>query len=116
MVDKMVASRRPAEEDEDFVTRNSTAVFYSVTQSKKEPENATLSSLNCAHETLTKEVELIKYTVGFIDDDKRRWRIVNYDNREGVRATRSCAEFETEGILCKKILYIMRKKENNGPT
>ncbi|KAK2965675.1 hypothetical protein RJ640_001095, partial [Escallonia rubra] len=120
---RALASRRRAEKDEDFVTRNSKAVFYSGHPIEKRAgecytrnlfeilKKERKSSLNCAHETLTKEAHVITYIVGFIDDDKSRWRLVNYDNREGVRATCSCAKFETEGILCKHILYIMRKKK-----
>ncbi|KAK2985877.1 hypothetical protein RJ640_008701, partial [Escallonia rubra] len=94
---KQCSSILRAEGDEDFVTRNSKVVLFLVTQSKKDPESATL-------------ITCLRSSKKSGNDDKSRWRIVNYDNREGVRATCSCAKFETEGILCKHNLYIMRNK------
>ena len=42
--------------------------------------------------------------------DKKHWRLVNFRFLDKLDLTCSCAMFETYGILCKHILYVMKKK------
>ncbi|KAK2995203.1 hypothetical protein RJ640_000508 [Escallonia rubra] len=121
--DKAVYNRRYAEEDEDFKTMNSRAVLSydhpiearagacytrSLFEIFKKEWNA---SVSCLHITLSKEPGVTRYKVGLITVDKEKWRIVHYYSSESVKATCSCAKFETAGILCKHILYILKKKK-----
>nr|KAJ0225756.1 hypothetical protein LSAT_V11C100006250 [Lactuca sativa] len=121
--DKAVASRRAAEEDEDFKTMNSRPVLSSrhpieakagecYTRKvfeifKKEWMEATS---NLTHETISKTTEKIKYRVGQLDIDKKYWRIVTFYLSNKIHVTCSCAKYETCGILCKHILYVMKKR------
>ena len=66
---------------------------------------------NCTHETISKNGELIKYKVGLMNVEKERWKTVDYRISQDFRSTCSCAMFETQGILCKHILYVMKKKQ-----
>ncbi|KAK2993488.1 hypothetical protein RJ640_015172 [Escallonia rubra] len=70
-----------------------------------------MASVDCSHETLSKDVELTTYRVGPIIVEKEKWKIVCGHSSVDFRATCSCAKFETEGMLCKHILYIMKKKK-----
>ncbi|KAK2990920.1 hypothetical protein RJ640_028697 [Escallonia rubra] len=121
--DKAVYNRRHAEEDEDFKTMTSKAVLSSnhpierkagdwYTRSLfeifKKEWNA---SVSCSHITWSKEPNVTKYKVGLITVDKEKWRTVYYCSSEDVRASCSCAKFETAGILCKHVLYIFKKKK-----
>ncbi|GJY92410.1 FAR1-related sequence 5-like protein [Tanacetum coccineum] len=121
--DKAVNSRRAAEEDEDFKTMNSRAVLSSVhpieakagkcytrkifEKFEKEWKEATN---NLTHNTLNKSLEQVTYSVGQVNVEKKYWRTVNFSLLNKVDATCSCAMFETYGILCKHILYVMKKK------
>ncbi|KAK2979103.1 hypothetical protein RJ640_005854 [Escallonia rubra] len=121
--DNAVYNRRYAEEDEDFKTMNSRAVLSSdhpiearvkecytrsVFEIFKKEWNA---SVSCSHITLSKETDVTRYRVGLITVDKEKWRTVHYYSSENVNATCSCAKFETAGILCKHIIYILKKKK-----
>nr|XP_043615944.1 protein FAR1-RELATED SEQUENCE 5-like [Erigeron canadensis] len=121
--DKAVDDRRVAEEDEDFQTINTLPVLSSVhpieakagevyTRKifevfKKEWIEATN---NLTHETLSKSMEESSYKVGQLNVDKKYWRTVKFCFLNKVDARCSCAMFETHGILCKHILYVMKKK------
>ncbi|XP_052627548.1 protein FAR1-RELATED SEQUENCE 5-like [Lactuca sativa] len=121
--DKAVVSRRAAEEDEDFKTMNSRPVLSSIhpieakagecyTRKvfeifKKEWIEATN---NLTHETLSKSTKEIKYRVGQLNVDKKYWRIVSFCLLKKMHVTCSCAKYETCGILCKHILYVMKKR------
>ncbi|XP_076929338.1 protein FAR1-RELATED SEQUENCE 9-like [Bidens hawaiensis] len=74
---------------------------------KKEWTEATL---NLTHETISTTLEEIKYKVGQLDIDKIYWRIVNFRLSDKIDATCSYAKFETDGILCKHILYVLKKR------
>ncbi|KAK2969093.1 hypothetical protein RJ640_013780, partial [Escallonia rubra] len=121
--DNAVYNRRYAEEDEDFKTMNSRAVLSSdhpiearagecytrsVFEIFKKKWNA---SVSCSHITLSKEPDVTRYRVGLITVDKEKWRTSHYYSSESVKATCSCAKFETAGILCKHIIYILKKKK-----
>ncbi|KAK2990353.1 hypothetical protein RJ640_000799 [Escallonia rubra] len=121
--DNAVYNRRYAEEDEDFKTMNSRAVLSSdhpiearvgecytrsVFEIFKKEWNA---SVSCSHITLSKETDVTRYRVGLITVDKEKWRTVHYCSLENINATCSCAKFETAGILCKHIIYILKKKK-----
>ncbi|CAI9296203.1 unnamed protein product [Lactuca saligna] len=124
--DKAVASRRAAEEDEDFKTMNSRSVLSSIhpieakagecyTRKvfeifKKEWMEATS---NLTHETISKSTEEIKYRVGQLDIDKKYWRIVTFYLSNKIHVTCSCAKYDACGILCKHILYVMKKRHVN---
>lgn len=122
--DKAVRARRVAEEDEDFKTLNSKAVLSSVhpievkagecyTRNMFEvfKKQWTLATSNYTHETLSKNSEVVTYRVGLVNVDKDLWRTVKYYTVEGFKAICSCSKFETHGILCKHILYVMKKKK-----
>ncbi|KAK2994908.1 hypothetical protein RJ640_012101 [Escallonia rubra] len=64
------------------------------------------ASVSCSHITWSKEPNVTKYRVDLLTVDKEKWRTIYY-----VRASSSCAEFETTGILCKHILCIFKKKK-----
>ncbi|XP_061366892.1 protein FAR1-RELATED SEQUENCE 5-like [Gastrolobium bilobum] len=122
--DKAIKSRRDAEEDEDFKTRNTKAVLETnhpieaiagerYTRKlfeifKKEWKAAILDYF---HEKIATEENLILYRVGSPEVDKEWWAIVKFHLTESFTAQCSCAKFETMGILCKHILYIMKKKQ-----
>ncbi|KAL4574102.1 hypothetical protein LXL04_020926 [Taraxacum kok-saghyz] len=121
--DKAVESRRASEEDEDFKTMNSRPVLSSVhpieakagecytrkvfDTFQKEWKEATS---NLTHETLNKSADESKYRVGQLNIDKKYWRIVTFRSWNQVIVTCSCAKFETDGILCKHTLYVMKKR------
>ncbi|XP_061341451.1 protein FAR1-RELATED SEQUENCE 5-like [Gastrolobium bilobum] len=122
--DKEIKSRRDAEEDEDFKTRNTKAVLETnhpieeiagewYTRKlfeifKKEWKAAILDYF---HEKIATKENLIMYRVGSREVDKEMWAIVEYHLTESFTTQCSCAKFETMGILCKHILYIMKKKQ-----
>ncbi|KAK2969824.1 hypothetical protein RJ640_023553 [Escallonia rubra] len=122
--DEAVRCRRKAEEDEDFMTINSKAVLAT-----KHPIEAKsgecytrnmfeifkkewTGSFNYYHETLNKGEGVIIYSIGIVHmQEKCIRRTVEYNSLKNVKATCACGKFETYGILCKHILYIMRKKK-----
>ncbi|KAK2979572.1 hypothetical protein RJ640_016246 [Escallonia rubra] len=69
------------------------------------------ASVSCSHITWSKEPNITKYRVGLITVDKERWRTIYYYSTEDVGASCSCAKFETDGMLCKHILYNFKKKK-----
>ncbi|KAK1418100.1 hypothetical protein QVD17_27239 [Tagetes erecta] len=121
--DKAVEARRAAEEDQDFQTMNSKPILSSVnlieakagsryTRNlfdvfKKEWTEATF---NLSHERICKNLEEIRYKVGQLDIDKMYWRTVTFRLTEKIDVTCSCAKFETYGVLCKHILYVLKKR------
>ncbi|XP_061342039.1 protein FAR1-RELATED SEQUENCE 5-like [Gastrolobium bilobum] len=122
--DKAIKSRRDAEEDEDFKTRNTKAILETTHQIeaiagerytrkifnifKKEWMEAVL---HYEHEKILMNEDLIRYKVGSHEVDKEWWAIVDYHLTETFTADCSCGKFQTMGILCKHILYIMRRKK-----
>ncbi|GAV81567.1 SWIM domain-containing protein, partial [Cephalotus follicularis] len=69
------------------------------------------NSLKYAHEKLSEDVSVTKYFVGLHNLDRNQWKVVEFDSSGDIPATCSCAKFETEGLLCKHILFITRKKQ-----
>ncbi|KAK2976497.1 hypothetical protein RJ640_001042 [Escallonia rubra] len=121
-------NRRYTEEDEDFKTMNSRAVLsfdHPIEATAGECYTCSLfeifkkewnASVSCLHITLNKEPDVTTYRVGLTTVDKESWQTVHYYSSESVQATCSCAKFETTGLLCKHILYILKKKEiTDGP-
>ncbi|KAJ0679329.1 putative transcription factor FAR family [Helianthus annuus] len=121
--DKAVETRRAAEEDEDFKTMNSKPILSSINLIEAKASSRytrklfdvfkkewTEATLNLTHEKISKNSEEIKYKVGQLDVDKTYWRNVNFHLSEKIDVTCSCAKFETYGILCKHILYILKKR------
>ncbi|XP_061359485.1 protein FAR1-RELATED SEQUENCE 5-like [Gastrolobium bilobum] len=122
--DKAIKCRRDAEEDEDFKTRNTKAILETSFQIeaiagerytrkifnifKKEWMAAVL---DFEHEKISMDENHSRYWVGSPEVDKEWWAIVEYHLTETFTANCSCAKFETIGILCKHILYIMKKKQ-----
>ncbi|GJY80344.1 FAR1-related sequence 5-like protein [Tanacetum coccineum] len=119
--DKAVNLRRSAQGEQDFRTLDSKPTLHSdhpieamaakcYTRNiyeifKKEWKG----SGDCGHEKISKVYDLVKYHVGFIKGNKEHWKTVGY--KVGLNfATCSCARFETCGILCKHILYIIKRK------
>ncbi|XP_061355857.1 protein FAR1-RELATED SEQUENCE 5-like [Gastrolobium bilobum] len=122
--DKEIKSRRDAEEDEDFKTRNTKAVletnhlieaiageWYTRKLFEIFKKEWKADMHNCFHEKIAMKENLITYRVGSPEVDKEWWEIVEYHLTESFTAHCSCAKFETMGILCKHILYIMKKKQ-----
>ncbi|XP_023763062.1 protein FAR1-RELATED SEQUENCE 5-like [Lactuca sativa] len=121
--DKAVESRRAAEEDEDFKTMNSRPVLSSVHPIEAKAgqiytrkmfdtfkKEWTEAITNLTHETITKTTEESTYRVGQLDVDNKYWRIVTFCSLNQVSVTCSCSMYETNGILCKHSLYVMKKK------
>ncbi|XP_071735706.1 protein FAR1-RELATED SEQUENCE 5-like [Rutidosis leptorrhynchoides] len=121
--DKAVESRRAAEEDEDFKTMNTKAVYSSVNPIEVKAGTRYTSRMfdvfqkewiqannNLTHETLCKSAGEIKYKVGQVNVENVYWRTVTICLLDKLNVTCSCSKFETYGILCKHILYVMKKK------
>nr|XP_043616310.1 protein FAR1-RELATED SEQUENCE 5-like [Erigeron canadensis] len=121
--DKAVDDRRVAEEDEDFQTINTLPVLSSVHPIEAKASEVYTRKIfevfkkewieatnNLTHETLSKSMEESSYKVGQLNVDKKYWRTVKFCFLNKVDARCSCALFETHGILCKHILYVMKKK------
>ncbi|GJT39547.1 FAR1-related sequence 5-like protein [Tanacetum coccineum] len=123
LVDKAVDTRRGAEEDEDFKTMNSMPILSSVHPIEAKAGKCYTKKIfeifqkewieatnNLTHETKSKSSEQTSYWVGHVNVDKKYWRVVNYRLLDNLDVTCSCAMFETYGVLCKHILYVMKKK------
>ncbi|XP_076921248.1 protein FAR1-RELATED SEQUENCE 5-like [Bidens hawaiensis] len=121
--DKAVACRRGSEDDEDFRTIDSKPNLSSVNMIEKKAgqrytrkffdvfkKEWTEATLNLTHVMISKNLEEIKYKVGQLDIDKLYWRIINFRISDKIDVTCSCAKFETYGILCKHILYVLKKR------
>ncbi|CAI9295625.1 unnamed protein product [Lactuca saligna] len=119
----LVESRRAAEEDEDFKTMNSRPVLSSLHPIEAKAGQFYTRKMfdifkkewietitNLTHETLTKTTEESIYKVGQLDVDTKYWRIVTFRSLNQVSVTCSCSMYETNGILCKHSLYVMKKK------
>ena len=79
-------------------------IFEKIEKEWKEATN------NLTHVTLNKSLEQVTYSVGQLNVEKKYWRTVKFNLLNKVDVTCSCAKFETYGILCKHILYVMKKK------
>ncbi|KAF5824312.1 putative transcription factor FAR family [Helianthus annuus] len=121
--DKAVETRRAAEEDEDFKTMNSKPILSSVNLIEAKASSRytrklfdvfkkewTEATFNLTHEKISKSSEEIRYKVGQLGIDKIYWRNVNFRLSNKIDVTCSCAKFETFGMLCKHILYILKKR------
>ncbi|XP_021980604.1 protein FAR1-RELATED SEQUENCE 5-like [Helianthus annuus] len=121
--DKAVEARRAAEEDEDFKSINSKPVLSSVNPIEAKASSRytrklfdaftkewTEATFNLTHETVSKNLEEIIYKVGQLGIDKIYWRNVTFRLSQKIDVTCSCAKFETYGILCKHILYVLKKR------
>ena len=120
--DKTCVSRRAAEEDEDFRTMNTKPVLFSINPIEVRAgecytrhmfgifKKEWITTNNCRHEKLSKNVDSIRYRVGLMNVEKDLWRTVEFNILGDFQAKCSCAMFETRGILCKHILYVMKKK------
>ncbi|XP_021971456.1 protein FAR1-RELATED SEQUENCE 5-like [Helianthus annuus] len=121
--DKAVEARRAAEEDEDFKTMNSKPTLSSVNPIEAKASSRytrklfdvfmkewTEATFNLSHEKASKNLDEIVYKVGQLDIAKIYWRTVKFRLSPKIDVTCSCAKFETYGILCKHILYILKKK------
>ncbi|GKA62376.1 FAR1-related sequence 5-like protein [Tanacetum coccineum] len=105
--DKAVDTRRAAEEDEDFKTMNSRPVLSSIHPIEaKAGECYTKNifelfqkewieaSTNLTHETKSKSEEKSSYWVGWVNVDKKYWRIINFCFVDDLDITCSCAMFK----------------------
>lgn len=118
--DKAIRTRR---ESEDFQTMNTQATLSGRHPIEKAAgdrytrrvfrkfQAEFIASNNCTHTTLNKDGCSGWYRVGHVDEDQRRWKVVQYTAYEGPFVRCSCALFETQGILCQHALYIMKKKK-----
>ncbi|GKA82044.1 FAR1-related sequence 5-like protein [Tanacetum coccineum] len=68
------------------------------------------SALAGCDKKITKDSSLVQYRVGFLQGNVENWKVVECKIGSEFFATCSCAKFETFRILCKHILYIMRRK------
>lgn len=121
--DKAVQTRRESEEREDFQTMNTQATLSGRHPIEKAAgdrytrrvfrkfQAEFIASNNCTHATLNKDGCSGWYRVGHVDEDQRRWKVVQYTAYDDPFVRCSCALFETAGILCQHALYIMRKKK-----
>ncbi|GJW47168.1 FAR1-related sequence 5-like protein [Tanacetum coccineum] len=105
--DKAVDTLRAAEEDEDFKTMNSRPVLSSIHPIKaKAGECYTKNifelfqkewieaSTNLTHETKSKSEEKSSYWVGWVNVDKKYWRIINFCFVDDLDITCSCAMYK----------------------
>ncbi|XP_077251851.1 protein FAR1-RELATED SEQUENCE 5-like [Tasmannia lanceolata] len=122
--DNALKDQRDKESEADFKSKTSSAVLK--TRSTLESQAAKVytsiifnifqakfkDSSDCWDEELGKNDTISEYLVGLSDENRWKWCKVVYEESEseGVKATCQCAMFETEGILCKHILRIMREK------
>uniref|UniRef100_A0A7N0T3E6 SWIM-type domain-containing protein n=1 Tax=Kalanchoe fedtschenkoi TaxID=63787 RepID=A0A7N0T3E6_KALFE len=120
--DKAVEARRIKEEEEDFRTIESHAV--SLTNYPVEEHVARLytrnlfeifklewkKSFDYIHKKSNKGFNFVECLVGKYGLDVKYWRLVNYKSDKDLSLKCTCCKFEMEGILCKHILYIVRKK------
>uniref|UniRef100_A0A7N0U5Y5 SWIM-type domain-containing protein n=1 Tax=Kalanchoe fedtschenkoi TaxID=63787 RepID=A0A7N0U5Y5_KALFE len=67
-------------------------------------------SFDCIHQKSNKGINFVEYLVGKHGVDVKHWRTVNYESCGELSVKCACCKFEMEGILCKHILYIVRKK------
>ncbi|XP_061359028.1 protein FAR1-RELATED SEQUENCE 7-like [Gastrolobium bilobum] len=122
--DKTIKSRRDIEEEEDFKTRNTKAILetnHLIEAMAGERYTRKLFEIfkrewkaairDYFHEKISTHKNVIKYRVGSPEVDKKWCAIVDYHLTEIFTAHCSCGKFETMGILCKHILYIMKKKQ-----
>jgi len=49
----------------------------------------------------------VKYLVGEFSKSKDTWEKVSYENSDELDVSCSCSLFETEGLLCRHVLYIL---------
>lgn len=63
------------------------------------------------HETLNKDGSSWWYWVGCMEEEQRKWKVVNYTAYDGVSVKCSCALFETLRIMCQHALYVLKKKK-----
>ncbi|PWA73743.1 protein FAR1-RELATED SEQUENCE 5 [Artemisia annua] len=68
------------------------------------------ASFDCGHQILSTNGVKVIYRAGFLKGNKENWKTVEYNVTSDIFVTCSCARFETSGILCKHILYIMRRE------
>uniref|UniRef100_A0A7N0UW14 SWIM-type domain-containing protein n=1 Tax=Kalanchoe fedtschenkoi TaxID=63787 RepID=A0A7N0UW14_KALFE len=115
--DRAVESRRKSEENEDFRTMNSLPVLITEHGIEEDAgkiytrkmfelfQTQWLASFSLDHIKPVKEKNIFVYNVG----SKQERENVEYDS-ESSCVNCSCAKFETDGVLCKHILYILKKK------
>ncbi|KAL9252054.1 FAR1-RELATED SEQUENCE 5-like protein [Drosera capensis] len=70
-----------------------------------------VASIQYTHDTISKNDDVIMYKVGLREIEEYKRRTVSYHLPQGRKITCSCHKFKSIGILCKHILYIMRKKK-----
>ncbi|KAL6544224.1 hypothetical protein OROGR_010721 [Orobanche gracilis] len=116
--DKALASRRKAEEDEDFKSLDSKpvptlkwpleeqagrcytpALFTIFKQEMKDAQTYWADKVQ-------KEGTVTTYIVGQATKDQSKWRTVSYDS-DGVVVSCECKHFESIGLLCRHALCIM---------
>ena len=113
--DKAVNLHRSAEGEHDFRTLDSKPTLHSDHPIEAMAANVILeifmkySRKSGRHKKTSKVDELVKYHVGFLKGNKEHWKIVEHKVGSYFFATCSCARFETCGIFCKHILYIMKR-------
>lgn len=49
--------------------------------------------------------------VGRWEEEKGKWKVVQYTTYDGVYVKCNCAMYETLGILCQHALYMLKKKK-----
>ncbi|KAK8938416.1 Protein FAR1-RELATED SEQUENCE 5 [Platanthera zijinensis] len=117
--EKALKSRRDAEEQEDYMTLNSTAALFtnfSIEQYAAKIYTKSIFklfqhefklSLECWYDVVKISPTCVTYKVGLSCDVKSKWCLVTYDESEDIKAKCECAKFETHGYLCKHILHVM---------
>lgn len=123
--DNALTARRKAEKDEDFRTLNSKPVYVSDLAIEIQAgesytrkifsifQNEFTSSISYFKEKVSKNGDVVEYMIGKSTSPKQSWRTVVYDasGSHGGTLNCSCAKFETEGILCRHIICLMRSKK-----
>ncbi|KAK1354471.1 hypothetical protein POM88_047727 [Heracleum sosnowskyi] len=118
--DNAIADRREKEEDQDFICMMTKPDLTKVTPIESYVSQIYTKNVfvrfkeqfdcvfHCLHKKLKKDGDKSTYQVTHRFDDKVVSHVVNVTSDCNFEC--SCAKFETAGLLCKHILYLMGKK------
>ncbi|KAL8124228.1 hypothetical protein AgCh_012025 [Apium graveolens] len=118
--DKAISYSRDKEKDEDFIFMTTKADLTKLTLIDSHASQVYTKNVfhkfkeefdcvfHCRHEKLKKDGDESTYQVTYNYDDKAASHVVKVIPKFDFKC--SCAKFETAGLLCKHILYLMKKK------
>ncbi|KAK1381674.1 hypothetical protein POM88_019409 [Heracleum sosnowskyi] len=113
-------NRRDKEEDQDFICMSTKPDLTKLTPIESHASQVYTKNVfnkfkeefvcvfHCRHKKLKKDGDKSTYQVTYNYDDKVVSHVVNIISEFDFKC--SCAHFETTGLLCKHILYLMKQK------